>query len=470
MSQILVVEDEASMRQFLQILLKREKHEVTLASSGEDALNLVSEQEFDLVLTDLRMGAVGGLDVLQRTKDLAPETQVVVMTAYASTETAIQAMKEGAYDYVTKPFQVDALRETVRKALEKRALLVENMALRRQVKGSYAASNLIGRSPAFQKVFDLIEKVAPTRSNILILGESGTGKELVAQAIHYRSQRSERAMVALNCGAIPANLIESELFGHVKGSFTGAVATKRGYFELASTSTLFLDEIGELPVALQVKLLRVLQERRIKPLGAAKEKSVDVRLICATNRDLEAEVRAGGFREDLYYRINVIQIRIPPLRERTEDIPALATYFIERYCRENGRAPLQITQRALEALVHYRYPGNVRELENIMERAVALAGRGPLDVDLLPEEVVGRRRGGAPSMAVPHIPDEGVDLDAIVGELERDLLVKALRRSAGVRKEAARLLGITFRSIRYRLDKYGIDEVEVERIAQQARA
>jgi len=463
-SQILVVEDEVSMRQFLQILLKRDGHDVTLASSGEEALQLVSHQEFDLVLTDLRMGAVGGLDVLQKTKDLAPETQVVVMTAYASTETAIQAMKEGAYDYVTKPFQVDALKETVRKALEKRALLVENLALRRQVKGALASRNLIGASPAFRKVFELIEKVAPTRSNILILGESGTGKELVARAIHERSQRGERAMVALNCGAIPANLIESELFGHVKGSFTGAVSSKRGYFELASTSTLFLDEIGELPMALQVKLLRVLQERRIKPLGASKDKPVDVRLICATNRDLDAEVKANRFREDLYYRINVIQIRIPALRERVEDIPALATYFIERYCRENGRAPLHITQRALDALVRYDYPGNVRELENIVERAVALAGRGPLDVDLLPEEVVGRRRQ-RPSSSAPEIPEEGLDLDTIVGELERELLVQALRRTKGVRKEAARLLGITFRSIRYRLDKYGIDEAEVERIA-----
>ncbi len=467
MSRILVVEDDGSMRQFLSILLSREGHEVTLADSGEEGLRRLEEQEFDLVLTDLRLGEVDGLQVLARARRLARETQVVVLTAFATTETAVSAMKAGAYDYVMKPFRVDALQEVIKKALEKRELLLENQALRRQIDRRYGVGNLIGNSPAIRKVYDLIEKVARTRSNVLVAGESGTGKELVAKAIHYNSPRGDQPLVTLNCGAIPESLIESELFGHVRGSFTGAFANKRGFFEEADNSTLFLDEIGELSLALQVKLLRVLQERKIKPVGGTKEKEVDVRLICATNRDLEEEVRQGRFREDLYYRINVIGIQIPPLRERLEDVPALAVHFIDRFARENGRPPLEITPRVLSALGRYAYPGNVRELENILERAVALSSEGVIDLELLPEAVVSSTAVSGQCLQSLEIPDEGIDLEAIVGELEQDLLLKALRRARGVRKEAARLLGITFRSIRYRLDKYGIDDAVVERLARE---
>jgi len=466
-SRILVVEDDGSMRQFLSILLSREGHEVTLADSGEEGLRRLEEQEFDLVLTDLRLGEVDGLQVLARARRLARETQVVVLTAFATTETAVSAMKAGAYDYVMKPFRVDALQEVIKKALEKRELLLENQALRRQIDRRYGVGNLIGNSPAIRKVYDLIEKVARTRSNVLVAGESGTGKELVAKAIHYNSPRGDQPLVTLNCGAIPESLIESELFGHVRGSFTGAFANKRGFFEEADNSTLFLDEIGELSLALQVKLLRVLQERKIKPVGGTKEKEVDVRLICATNRDLEEEVRQGRFREDLYYRINVIGIQIPPLRERLEDVPALAVHFIDRFARENGRPPLEITPRVLSALGRYAYPGNVRELENILERAVALSSEGVIDLELLPEAVVSSTAVSGQCLQSLEIPDEGIDLEAIVGELEQDLLLKALRRARGVRKEAARLLGITFRSIRYRLDKYGIDDAVVERLARE---
>jgi len=466
-SRILVVEDDGSMRQFLSILLSREGHEVILADSGEEGLRRLEEQEFDLVLTDLRLGEVDGLQVLARARRLARETQVVVLTAFATTETAVSAMKAGAYDYVMKPFRVDALQEVIKKALEKRELLLENQALRRQIDRRYGVGNLIGNSPAIRKVYDLIEKVARTRSNVLVAGESGTGKELVAKAIHYNSPRGDQPLVTLNCGAIPESLIESELFGHVRGSFTGAFANKRGFFEEADNSTLFLDEIGELSLALQVKLLRVLQERKIKPVGGIKEKEVDVRLICATNRDLEEEVRQGRFREDLYYRINVIGIQIPPLRERLEDVPALAVHFIDRFARENGRPPLEITPRVLSALGRYGYPGNVRELENILERAVALSSEGVIDLELLPEAVVSSTAVSGQCLQSLEIPDEGIDLEAIVGELEQDLLLKALRRARGVRKEAARLLGITFRSIRYRLDKYGIDDAVVERLARE---
>ncbi|MBM4320517.1 MAG: sigma-54-dependent Fis family transcriptional regulator [Deltaproteobacteria bacterium] len=468
MSRILVVEDEASMRQFLQILLTRNGHIVALAGSGEEALEALAEQEFDLVLTDLKLGGVDGLQVLQRTKAIAAETQVIVLTAYATTETAVQAMKAGAYDYVMKPFRVDALEEIVKKALEKRDLIVENMALRRQIHKRYGVGNLIGSSPAIRKVYDLIDRVARTRSNVLIVGESGTGKELVAKAIHYNSGRADQPLVTLNCGAIPENLIESELFGHVRGSFTGAVANRRGFFDEADNSTLFLDEIGELSPTLQVKLLRVLQERKIKPVGGTREKNVDVRLICATNRELEEEVRLGRFREDLYYRINVIQIRLPPLRERKEDIPALTVHFVDHFCRENGRQVMEISSRALAALCSYGFPGNVRELENIVERAVALSTGGSLDLELLPAAVTSAcSPAGLPLQAL-EIPEEGIDLERIVGELERDLLVKALRKTRGVRKDAAELLGITFRSIRYRLDKFGLDDEAVERIARES--
>ncbi len=460
------------MRQFLKIMLAREGYDVTLASSGEEALELLAAQEFDLVLTDLRMGDVGGMEVLSQAKKVHPETQVVVMTAYASTETAIQAMKEGAYDYVMKPFKNDELKELVKRALEKRRLLVDNMELRRQIHSRYGMENVVGNSAAMARVYDMVRRVAPTRSNILILGESGTGKELVARAIHYNSPRAGRPMISVNCGAIPESLIESELFGHVKGAFTGAVSSHKGYFEEADGSTLFLDEIGELSMAMQVKLLRVLQERKVKPVGGSRERPVDVRLICATNRNLEEEVKAERFRGDLYYRINVIQIRIPPLRERPEDIPLLAVHFVERFCRDNGREPMVITRRALDALSRYPFPGNVRELENIMERAVTLATGRTIDVDLLPEPLAAYGAAAPHSTTSPasevSLPEGGLDLDRHMETVERDLIVQALRRAGGVRKEAARLLNISFRSMRYRLDKYGIDDDEIERILSDA--
>jgi two-component system response regulator PilR (NtrC family) len=444
------------MREFLAICLKRSGHEVTTVDSVAAAIHAVADREYDLVLTDLRLGDQdGGLRVLEVARSRTPETQVIVVTAYASTETAIAAMKRGAYDYLTKPFKLDEIAVVIDRALEKRALVVENEQLKAELEGRNRLGDLLGKSAAMQRVFELAKKVAPTRTNVLITGESGTGKELVARALHFASTRAKAPFVAINCGAIPEALLESELFGHVKGSFTGATTDRQGLFLSADSGTLFLDEIGELAPSLQVKLLRVLQERRVKPVGGTQEREIDVRVVAATNRDLEGEVARGTFRQDLFYRLNVIEIRLPPLRHRREDIPMLVDHFVGKYSREHDKAVRGVSKAALAALCDYDFPGNIRELENLVERAIALESTGELQRDSFPALRTSSRTLAAAS-ASDELPADGIDLDRVLGDLERDLLLKALRRSEGVRNAAARILGITFRSLRYRLAKHAI--------------
>ena len=458
MGKILVVDDEKSMREFLEIFLRKEGYEVALASNGEEAMARAAAEDFELIITDLKMPRVSGIDVLERVKDTSPHTMVIVMTAYSTAETAIEAMKKGAYDYIPKPFKVDEIRVVIEKALEKRNLMLENLRLKGALKEKYSFSNIIGKSAGMQKVFELIARVARTRASVLVTGESGTGKELVAKAIHYNSLRKDDPFVVINCGAIPETLMESELFGHVKGAFTGASRDRKGLFEAADGGSIFLDEIGELSPALQVKLLRVLQERTFKPVGGITEREVDVRVIAATNKVLEDEVREGRFREDLYYRLNVIAIHLPPLRERREDIPLIAAHFLRKHTREMQKEINGIAPDALTALVNYRYVGNVRELENIIARAVTFESEDTLTIESLPRSLTEEQSPLGDFRANIHLPERGVDLEALLADIEKTFLTKAMDRADGVKTDAAKILGISFRSIRYKLAKYGISE------------
>jgi two-component system, NtrC family, response regulator PilR len=457
MASILVVDDEQSMREFLEILLHGAGHEVAVEADLAGALRRLQGNTFDLVLTDLRLGRGSGLDILREVKAAAPATEVVVVTAFATTENAIQAMKLGAYDYVQKPFKVDELKLVVEKAVEHRALLAENRVLRHRVgERRRGADELLGASPAIEEVRRLVEKVAPTRTTVLITGESGTGKEVVAHTVHDKGNRREQPFVAINCGAIPEGLIESELFGHEKGSFTGAAETKAGLFEVAGSGTLFLDEVGELPPAVQVKLLRALQDRKIRRVGGSADLAMPARIIAATNRELAEEVKAGRFREDLYYRLNVIQVRMPPLRDRREDLALFVDHFLERFAGELGREKPTLDPEARRLLLAYGYPGNVRELANIVERAVTLCEGDVVRPAVLPPNVRGQADALAAAGAAAELPAEGLDLQAHLDAIERRILEQALAHTAGVKSEAARLLRVTFRSLRYRLAKYGI--------------
>ncbi len=453
---ILVADDEQSMREFLDIMLKKEGYKVSLASNGEEVVKLVDNDLFDLVLLDIRMPKLDGISALKKIKANAPETIVIMITAYASADTAIKAMKEGAYDYITKPFKVEEIKLIIKNALEKKNLQKENILLKQVVRDRYHFGNIIGQSPKMMVLYDLLEKVSPTKTNILIAGESGTGKELVAKAIHYNGPRKEKPFVTLNCGAIPESLIESELFGHMKGAFTDAIATKKGLFEVADEGTIFLDEISELPLLMQVKLLRVLQDKEFKRVGGTEDIRVDVRIISATNKDLEEGVKEKRFREDLFYRLNVIQIKLPPLRDRKEDIQILANHFLKKYSEELSKNILKITPEALQILLNYDYPGNVRELQNIIERAVALEGSQELTSHNLSSYLSEQPLLKKGPIDI-EIPSEGIDLEKMVGDLERTLLLKALDKTKGIKKKAAELLHINFRSMRYRLEKYGLN-------------
>jgi two-component system response regulator PilR (NtrC family) len=455
MAKILVVDDERSMREFLEILLRKRGHEVATAADVSSALARSAEGDLDLVITDLKLGRESGLDVLRAVKEQTPATEVVMVTAFATTENAIQAMKLGAYDYVLKPFKVDELMLVIEKALERRALVAENRVLRLQA-GTPKELELIGCSPAVEEVRQLINKVAPARTTILVTGESGTGKEVVARAVHARGGRRDQPFVAINCGAIPEGLIESELFGHEKGSFTGATEARAGLFEVAASGTLFLDEVGELPGPVQVKLLRALQERRIRRVGGARDLPVAARIIAATNRELPAEVAAGNFREDLYYRLNVIQLRLPPLRERREDLPAFLEHFLDRFSAEMGKPRSKFSGEAERLLFAHDWPGNVRELANVVERAVTLADGPVIGPELLPPNLRDGGECAASAGARLALPEGGLDLQAHLDAIERGLLEQALVRTGGVKTEAARLLSLTFRSLRYRLAKYRI--------------
>ncbi|MCC7110971.1 MAG: sigma-54-dependent Fis family transcriptional regulator [Deltaproteobacteria bacterium] len=459
MAQVLVVDDETSIREFLEIFLKRAGHTVRLARDVTEAiLRFKDEPTPDLVLTDLRLPRGSGLDVLQHVVKASPGTQVVMMTAFATTETAVEAMRLGAYDYIIKPFKVDELAVVIERALERRQLRNENRELKATLDARAAHSRLIGTSPTMKEVFELIAKVAPTRTTVLLTGESGTGKELVARAIHARGPRTEAPFVAVNCGAIPETLIESELFGHTKGSFTGAHADRPGLFELGGQGTVFLDEIGELPLAMQVKLLRVLQERKLRRVGGAADLDVECRVIAATNRDLESEIQKGRFREDLYFRLNVIQIALPALRERRQDIPMLTDAFIGKFAEQQQSRVRGTSREVMQTFMAWHWPGNVRELENVIERGVTLASGELLDVEGLPLPMRGGVAGAAtPATAiVEDVPVEGLDLESVLEAYERRLLERALARTGGRKKKAAELLRVSFRSFRYRLAKLGL--------------
>jgi two-component system response regulator PilR (NtrC family) len=457
-ARVLVVDDERSMRELLEIVLKREGYEVLVAGSGADAVRVLERQRVDLLISDLRMPDMSGVDVLRAGKQLDPELSAIVVTAFASTDTAVEAMRLGACDYLTKPFDVDELKILVRQTLERGRLRQENVLLKRALGEAHAFSNIIGRSPKMLAVFRLIETIAPTTSTVLVTGESGTGKELAARAIHFNSLRRDKPFVALNCGALPETLLESELFGHMRGAFTGAAVNKKGLLEAAQQGTVFLDEISEMSPLMQVKLLRALQERRFRRVGGTEEIEADIRIIAATNRDLPKEIQAGRFREDLFYRINVIPVHLPPLRERGEDIGMLAEHFVGRFAKQMGKKVTGISRVAIEFVEAYAWPGNIRELENAMERAVALEQTPTVLPDSLPEHV---RFGDrlpltlvSPVASALDLPESGFVLERHVARIERDYIAEALRRCNGVRTKAADLLGMTFRSFRYYAKKY----------------
>ena len=461
-ARVLVVDDEPGLREMVSILLRREGIDVTAAPGFDRAKEAIrsSPAPFALVLTDLVMPDGNGLELLSAAKERNPATEVIVMTAHSTVEAALDAMRRGAYDFVAKPFQTAELRLLVGRALEKSAIVHENARLRAQLAEARPEDplDLLGKSPAMRAIADLVRRVSSSRTTILVTGESGTGKERIARAIHACSDRTSKPFLVVNCGALPENLMESELFGHEKGAFTGAAGRHAGLFREADGGTLLLDEIGELPLNLQVKLLRALQERKVRPVGGAAEISVDVRVIAATNRDVEKDVAEGRFRQDLYYRLNIIRVEVPPLRARTEDIPPLVDHFVHRFGEEHGKQIRGLAPEALRTLLAYPFPGNVRELENAIERAVTLSSGPMIGLGDLPPSIAGSVAAAAPRLL--DLPPDGCELDAVVSEVERRLILQALERTNGVRTQAAKLLGITFRSLRYRLAKLGLDSGE----------
>lgn len=449
---ILVVDDQESMREFLEIMLTKEGYQVLAVEDGEHACRILDKETFDLVITDIRMRNINGIGVLKKVKDRSPETMVILISAFSTPETAVEAMKEGAFDYIPKPFKVNDLRRVVKDALKSKT------APEQEDTGSTSRFHfdfLLGESPQMKRVYDLIQRVSRTRSNVLITGESGTGKELVAKAIHHVSERRDKPIVVINCAGMPESLIESELFGYRKGAFTGAFADKEGLFEVAHGGTVFLDEVGELSPVIQIKLLRVIQERAFTAVGGVEVKRVDVRFISATNKELEQEVIHSNFREDLYFRLNVIPIAVPPLREREGDLPLLAQHFLEKFSKEMGKDIRKISTYAMDILSRYPFPGNVRELENIVERSVALETSNivlpeSLTLSTLKRGVEEKRRRSS------DLGPKGIQLDQVMAEVEREYLIHALEIARGSKQRAAELLGITLRSLRYRLEKQGI--------------
>lgn len=457
---ILVVDDEESIREFLEIMLKKEGYEVTCAEDGIKAKDILSKRAFDMVISDLQMPNMTGIELLKYVREVYPEMVFMLITAFGTTESAVEAMKMGAYDYLTKPFKIDEVRINIQNALRTKSLEVENRVLKKELTKEYSFQSLVGNSEPMHRIFDLVKRVSQSPTNVLITGESGTGKEVIAKGIHYNGLLKDKPFVTINCGAIPEQLMESEMFGHKKGSFTGAVNDKVGLFEVADGGTLFLDEVGELPLTIQVKLLRAIQERIIRRVGATEDIKVEVRICAATNRELEDMVKAGTFRQDLYYRLNVINIKAPALRERKDDVPLLANHFLKKYNERLNKNVGSISNEAMDMLKKYDYPGNVRELENIIERTVALEGGATILPESLPPFV---NTPSGRKMASSHeieIGDDGVDLDKVMGQIEKELLVKAIHASNGVKKKASKLLHITFRSMRYRVEKYGLGSAD----------
>jgi two-component system response regulator PilR (NtrC family) len=452
-ARLLVVDDERSMRELLSIVLRREGYEVTVASDGRMAIAALERGRFDLLISDIKMPDMSGVDVLRAAKQIDHDILGIMITAYASADTAIEAMRLGAHDYLSKPFDVDELKIKVRHALEQRHLRQENVLLKRALGTTHQFGNIVGRSDKMLAVFKLIEQIARTDSTVLVTGESGTGKEWVARAIHFYSLRRDRPFVALNCGALTETLLESELFGYMKGAFTGAVANKKGLIEAAERGTLFLDEIGEMSPLMQVKLLRVLQERKFRPLGGLEELEAAMRVIAATNQDLSKMVADAKFREDLFYRINVIPIHLPPLRDREDDVPLLAEFFLAKYRDQMAKDIHGLSKEAMDLLEAYDWPGNIRELENVIERAVALEKSQAILPESLPDHIAKRVPKGT---VAGVLPESGFNLEEHVAGLEREYLMQALQRAGGVQVKAAELLGIPYRSFRYYAKKYNL--------------
>ena len=453
MADILVVDDDRGMRELLEIMLTREGHGVRCANDGKIALDLCKKHKFDLAITDLKMPKVDGIDFLKGAKEISPETMVILITAFASGETAVTAMKEGAYDYIEKNFDIEDLKKIVQDALDKKGSREDDAEFIKGVKIADSFGGLIGKSREMLNVYSIINKVAETTVNVLILGESGTGKELVARAIHQNGPRKEKPFVVINCGGIPENLLESELFGYMKGSFTGAYADKPGLFEVAAGGTLFLDEIGELPMILQVKLLRAIQEKTFRRVGGAEDIQVDVRILAATNQNLAQNVKDGVFREDLYYRLNVVPIHIPPLRERKEDVIPLIDHFVQKCSAGFDNESKKISSYSIELLLEYGFPGNVRELENIIEKSVALG----ISNIVLPENLVlTGDESESGSILELELPEGGINLNEEISKIERNLITKALKKTQGSKSKAAKLLNVSLDSLRYRIEKLRI--------------
>jgi DNA-binding NtrC family response regulator len=448
-TRILIIDDEEPAREALSKLLSTNGTIVQGAATGEEALDLLSREHFNIVVTDLLLPDTSGINILVQVKSAAPQTEVILITGHATAETAVQAMKEGAFDYIVKPLNIDELRMIIAKAIEKQKLLSENVYLKKQLRERFEFDNIIGSSPAMQKVFSRMKRIIATDSTVLIFGESGTGKELVAKALHFNGTRKDRPFIAVHCGAIPENLLESELFGYVRGAFTGAMRDKIGKFEAAHTGTIFLDEIVTMPMHLQTKLLRVLQEQELERLGSTRTIKLDVRIISASNLNLEQEVRNGNFREDLYYRLNVIPVNLPPLRERIEDILPLSRHFLAKNCREMQRPLMTISQEAVEALETYQWPGNVRELENIIERTVALTEANHITLDDLPPHIRDE--------ALTRVSERGVDLAKTMNEIERKMIIDALTLTKGVKARAAVLLHLNRTTLVEKMRRLGLD-------------
>lgn len=456
---LLIVDDERSMRELLEYMLSKEGYVISLAENGRTAVEMVESNDFDLILCDIRLGDITGLEVLRAAKRKNPQSVVIMISAYATTETAVEAMNDGAYDYVPKPFDNDELKQTIALALERKTLEAERQVLENELKDTVHFGKIVGNSPRMQHIYQMIRQVAKTRSNVLVTGESGTGKELIARAIHEESDRTEKPFIPINCGGIPETLVESEFFGHKKGSFTGATADKKGLLEAAHGGTIFLDEVGELSIPMQVKLLRAVQERVFRCVGGTQDIAVDIRIVSATNKQLEDAVIAGEFREDLFYRLNVIEIKVPPLRERKGDLKLLAHHFIEKYSKEMGKEVTKLSSYAIDLLKKYNFPGNVRELENLIERSVALSNTNILLPDSLAMSIHKRRwiEGIRNKRFDLDEVANGVSLDDILAEIERSYLTKALECTNNNKNKAAELLGISFRSFRYRVDKLDIE-------------
>ncbi|MCX7973377.1 MAG: sigma-54 dependent transcriptional regulator [Candidatus Aminicenantes bacterium] len=452
MDKIVIVDDERSLLDLLTRVFTKEGYRVQATTSAAKAIEIIEKEDLDLLISDIRLPEISGMEILKRCREIRPDVPVIMITAYGNMKQAIEALKMGALDYIIKPFDLEELKITVAKGLEKRRLEQENLLLKRDLKERYSFENMIGKSRVMQEIFALIEKIAGTDSTVLITGESGTGKEMAARAIHLLSRRADRPFVSINCAALPENLLESELFGHVKGSFTGAISDKKGMFEVAQRGTLFLDEIGEMSPWTQVKLLRALQERKIRRVGGTEEIPVDVRIIAATNHDLKKRIEEGKFREELYYRLNVISFEMPPLRRRVEDIPLLVNHFLQKYCQQMGKKMKRVSPEAMSILETYYWPGNVRELENVIERIVAIEDRETITPASLPPEITLPVRRNETSVVF----NPGFNLMAHLDEIAKNYLRQALVVTNGNMSKAASLLGLSYRSIRYLMDKYKI--------------